>query len=163
MRNFLLSVSSALLFFGCSDHGLEPEPSVEPGFGGVIYYRNWPPLDSLKDLRIVAFRDFPPQSIVGDIISGRAFVFPKLGESHLPFFVDSTAYSFFVPPGRYAYVAVAQQFGDSLFRDWRAVGQYDLDSDVTIPSAVEVSDNTFVSRVNIFVDFWNPPPTPITP
>lgn len=157
------SMAFVLLTGGCSDHGLEPAPPIDPGFGGIIYYARWPPLDSLKDLRLVAFKDFPPTNIVGDVLSGRAYVFPRIGEPHLPFYVDSTAYEFHVPSGRYAYVAVAQQFGDSLFKDWRAVGQYDLDTIAATPSPLEVGDNTFIPGVNIVVDFRNPPPTPIVP
>ena len=169
MRKTFRSALLAILCLGCGDHGLEPAPLIEPGFGGVIFYVNWPPLDSLKDLRLVAFREFPPQNIFAEVINGRAYVFPRIEESQLrvrallPYFVDSTSYDFRVPPGRYAYIAVAQQYGDSLFRDWRAVGQYDLDSDLTIPSELEVSDNTFVSNVDILVDFSDPPPTPIAP
>ncbi len=163
MRKALVPLVLLLLAVRCDDHGLEPVPPVEPGFGGVIYYENWPPADSLKDLRLVAFQDFPPQNILQDVINGRAYVFPKIGESGLPFYVDSTEYEIHVPPARYAYVVVAQQFSEDLFSDWRAVGQFDIDADLTVPAAVRVSENTFIADVDIFVDFWNPPPTPIAP
>lgn len=169
MRKEFLYILASLFFFHCNDHGLQPAPAVEPGFGGVIHYTNWPPLDSLKDLRLIAFREFPPQNIIADVVSGRAYVFPRINEPSdrvralLPYFVDSTFYAFHAPPGRYAYVVVAQQFGDSLFKDWRAVGQYDLDSDLTIPTELDVSDNSFRTGIDIRVDFWNPPPNPLVP
>ena len=59
-----------LLFYGC-DRGLVPtEPPPGPGaLSGLITYAHWPPPDSLFDLRIVAFRDFPPEGI-GRGVSG---------------------------------------------------------------------------------------------
>ena len=44
------------------DGGLAP-PEREAGppyITGLITYRNWPPADSIRDLRLVLFKNFPP-------------------------------------------------------------------------------------------------------
>jgi hypothetical protein len=145
------------------NQGLEP---VEPGtavsaVAGTIRYRNWPPPDSLLDLRIVAFREFPPGNIVASVLSGQAAVYPPLGDTSLvPFYVDSVRYGFALDPGTYEYVTVVQQFGQNLFTDWRAVGQYDLDTNLEVPSPILVPAADTLRDVNISVDFSHPPPPP---
>lgn len=158
----IIVVSCAVLFwFGC-DEGLKPTTTVPTGsFGGLITYRNWPVRDSLVDLRLVAFVVFPPRDIVGEILQGRAYVYPGLFDTSLvPFYVDSLRYTVTVPAGVYQYVVIAQQFGANVNADWRAVGQYDLDSDLAVPSPVVVAPDSMTNDVNIFVDFLHPPPTP---
>jgi hypothetical protein len=147
------------------DHGLVPPPEepelMKPGFGGAIWYSGkWPPSDSLKDLRIVAFRDFPPKDIVSEVLSGNAEVYPPLGSSSLPFGVDSTNYSFFVPAGTYEYIAVAQQYGPNVFADWKAVGVYTMDPYSATPATVVVPSGPFVWGIDLIVDFDHPPPQP---
>lgn len=147
------------------DGGLEPPATaVQVPMGtmtGLVTYRNWPPIDSLHDLRLVAFRNFPPRDILTEVLQGRAAVYPPIGDSPLvPFFVDSLRFIFVLPAGTYEYVAIAQQYGPSISTDWRAVGQYDLDTNLTIPSSVEVIANDTTGGVDIDVDFNNPPPPP---
>jgi hypothetical protein len=156
-----------LLLLSClsvaCDHGLAPPPfePTKPGFGGVIrYVGNWPPPDSLKDLRLVAFLNFPPQDIVTEVLSGQAKVYPPLGESSLPFNVDSTRFEFFVDSGTYQYVAVAQQYGTNLFTDWKAVGLYSTSLDPNQPATVTVPPSTFTTGIDIVVDFDHPPRQP---
>jgi hypothetical protein len=57
-------------------------------------------------------------------------------------------------------VAVAQQFGPDVMSNWRAVGQYDLDSNLAVPSAVTVTERETVTGIDITVDFDNLPPPP---
>jgi hypothetical protein len=157
----LLGLAMVLLS-GC-DKGLVPtEPPPGPGaLSGLITYANWPPADSLFDLRIVAFRDFPPEGIVSSVLSGQAAVYPPIGDTALvPFFVDSLAYGFGLPSGRYAYLAVAQQYGPNLFSDWRPVGQYDLDTNLAVPTPIVVPPGDTLRNITIHVDFANPPPAP---
>lgn len=131
---------------------------------GVIRYQHWPPRDSLHDLRLVAFRVFPPSNIVSEVLLGRAVVYPPLGDTALvPFFVDSLRYQFSLPAGEYKYVVVAQQYGPTVTTDWRAVGQYDLDSNYAVPSPVMVIADSTVVGIDIRVDFSNPPPPPPPP
>ena len=147
---------------GC-DHGLGPVGQTIPEghMSGVIRYSNWPPLDSLLDMRLVAFRVFPPANIVDEVLLGRAFVYPPLGDTALtPFFVDSLRYSVTLPSGQYKYVVVAQRFGPDLYADWRPVGQYDLDTNLAVPSPVTIAPNDTSGDIDIHVDFRNPPPPP---
>jgi hypothetical protein len=128
---------------------------------GLITYRHWPQRDSLVDLRFVAFTEFPPQNIVSSVLNGVAVVYPPLGDTALiPFYVDSLRFDIPIRAGHYPYVVVAQQYDSIVTKDWRVVGQYDLDSNLTVPSAVDVPDGGVVSDINISVDFSNPPPQP---
>lgn len=144
--------------------GIESEPQVATGPGamtGLVTYRNWPSPDSLRDLRIVAFKNFPPGDIVSEVLQSRAVVYPPLGDTALvPFLVDSLRYKFILEAGTYEYVVVAQQFGPNVLADWRPVGQYDLDTDLSVPSPVIVPAADTVRNINIIVDFVNRPPTP---
>lgn len=155
----------ALALVGC-DKGLSPSatpppPSPKGYMSGLVRYQHWPPSDSLHDLRLVAFRVFPPTNIVNEVLLGRAIVYPSLGDTALvPFFVDSLCYGFDLPVGEYQYIVVAQQFGPTITTDWRAVGQYDLDSNFAIPSSVTILEDDTTINININVDFRNPPPPP---
>ena len=150
-----------LLLVSC-DEGLKPKITVQVGsFSGQIHYSNWPPRDSLFDLRLVAFRTFPPRDIVSEVLSGRAYVYPGLGDTALvPFFVDSLRYMVTVPTGKYEYVVIAQQHGPNVNTDWRPVGQHDLDTDPSTPSPIEVAADSLLTGIDIWVDFRNPPPAP---
>ena len=155
-----------LLLSGC-DKGLgpsaSPAPPIPTGYmSGLIRYQHWPAIDSLHDLRLVAFRVFPPGNIVSEVLQGRASVYPPLGDTALvPFYVDTLHYHFSLPAARYEYVVVAQQFGSNAFTDWRAVGQFDLDSNFTVPSPVTIVADSTIEGININVDFSNPPPPPV--
>ena len=158
----ILIMSLFILLSGC-DEGLSPAvPAVPMGFmAGVISYHHWPPRDSLVDLRLVAFRVFPPTNIVSEVLLGRAVVYPPLGDTALvPFFVDSLPFGFSLPAGDYKYVVVAQRYGPDLYADWRPVGQYDLDTNLAVPSPVTIVVNDTTRNVDINVDFANPPPPP---
>lgn len=155
----LFVVASCFFLIGCNE-GLAPRVETS-GISGTIRYKNWPPRDSLRDLRLVAFKVFPPGNIVQEVLQGRAIVYPPIGDTALvPFYVDSIRYTAPLPPGRYEYVVVAQQFGPNIFTDWRPVGQYDLDTNYAVPSPVVVLEGTLTRFVDINVDFRNPPPFP---
>ena len=119
LKSSILALSLAVLF--ACDKGVSPSAQPPPPAGymsGTIRYQNWPPRDSLVDLRLVAFSLFPPTNIVNEVLAGRAAVYPALGDtSHLPFIVDSVKYLFSLSPGTYEYVAVAQQFGPNITSD----------------------------------------------
>jgi hypothetical protein len=154
-----------LLFLLClqtsCDHGLKP-PEARTGISGVIRYQNWPPADSLIDLRLIVFNNYPPGDIFFEITSGRAVVYPPLGPESLPFYVDSTEYFVDLAPGRYEYVVIAQQFGENLTSDWWAVGQYDTTGSGrdSIPTSIDVVENTVLDLIDIDSDFKNKPPQP---
>lgn len=158
-------VLAAALASGC-DGGLEP-PAVPPepvptgSMSGTVRFTHWDSAGTVLDLRLVAFRFFPPGDIVQEVLQGRAVVYPPLGWPPLATpGIDSLAYTFFLPAGTYAYVAVAQQYGPDVMNDWRAVGQYDLDSNLTVPSAVTIRPDSATQGVDISVDFTDLPPPP---
>jgi hypothetical protein len=162
----LLICFGVLLIPGC-DKGIQAPPETAPGgaeqqgFSGVIRYSNWPPTDSLVDLRLIAFKTFPPRNILADALTGQAIVYPPIGPSpSLPFNVDTTHYFVPTPPGEFQYIVVAQQFGPNVFSDWRAVGQYDLDANLAVPTPIRVPENGRVRNVDIVVDFSRRPPQP---
>ncbi|MBI5474127.1 MAG: hypothetical protein HY961_17465 [Ignavibacteriae bacterium] len=155
---YVLAFLLVLTVSSC-DEGIKPPPFT--GFSGVIRYRNWPPADSLRDLRIVAFRNFPPRSIFEEVLNGRAVVYPGLLDTFaLPLYVDSMKYHIEAPLGRFEYIAVAQQYGPNIFTDWRPVGQYDLDTNLAVPSPIEIKQDVETQDIDINVDFQNPPPRP---
>jgi hypothetical protein len=152
-----------LTFILSCDHGLgPPEENIRTAISGMITYQNWPVADSLKDLRLIVFRNYPPGDIIFEITSGRAFVYPPLGAEGLEFYIDSMSYILDLAPGNYEYVVVAQQYGEDLYNDWRAVGQYDTTGtgNDSIPTAVNVIENILLDEININVDFNNLPPQP---
>jgi hypothetical protein len=155
---FIFSISTFLS--GCS-HGLEP-PTTQLGFGGTIYFVSpWPhpPTDSVYDIRVVAFYNYPPQNIINEVLAGEAKVYPPLVASAPTLFVDSLTYSFDLDSSStFQYVAVAMQY-DSVLTDWKVVGAYGYKRGVGSPDSVVVQ-NTFVNGINIDVDFKNTPPTP---
>ena len=141
------------------DHGLHPpteSSSAKTGISGLILYNNWPPADSIFELRLVVFRDFPPTNIVAELLNQRAFVYPALADSSLPYFVDTTSYILELTADTYEYIVVAQQYGPDLYADWRVVGQYDTNPD-PLPSSVTVKKGELIENININVDFANPP------
>ncbi|MGA3246203.1 MAG: hypothetical protein ABSE41_16420, partial [Bacteroidota bacterium] len=59
----LLLAAIVMSLLSC-DHGLEPPPSVQPGFGGTIYFEKgtWPASDSLVNLWLFASQLYPLDS-----------------------------------------------------------------------------------------------------
>ena len=158
----------ALLFAGC-DKGLAPlnEPS---GFSGTIHFKNWPPADSVRDLRLVAFESFPSDSagIFLTLLAGRAAVFPSdlSSKGSLPKFVDSAQYvcntkvAINLKVEEYGYLVVAQRYGPNSFTDWKPAGVYSLQPGSFTPAPVRVLLHKIVPNIDIEVDFHNPPPKP---
>jgi|WetSurMetagenome_2_1015567.scaffolds.fasta_scaffold84294_2 hypothetical protein len=155
-----------MIFLLSCDKGVGPTqqaatPAQSGYMAGTIRFQNWPPADSLVDLRLVAFQNFPPTNIVNEVLAGAAEVYPVLGDTnHLPYYVSSTGYVAKFTARQYKYIVVAQRYGPGLTSDWRAVGQYDLDSNYAVPSAATVVANDTTRNININVDFRNPPPPP---
>jgi len=160
-----------LLLSGC-DRGLAP-PAPEPwtefsGFSGTIHFKNWPPLDSVQELRVVAFRHYPSDSssIFQLLVSGEAVVYPAIGlKSLLQYGADTTSYvmtddSTSLKVGIYEYVVVAQKYGANIFSDWKPAGLYTKTPGSFVPAPVEVILNRITPGYDIYVDFHNPPPKP---
>jgi hypothetical protein len=155
MKNLYIGLCLLLIMISGCDHGLAPTEietdDAASGISGTITYLNWPPADSIKNLKIIVFKKYPPDNIFEEVTTGRAVVYPADFSQSLPQFVDSTGYTFPVDPGVYEYVVVAQQYG-GLF-DWRAVGQYDTTPEDSLPTAITVSTNLILDNIDIHVDF----------
>ncbi len=163
----IIALFFGILFYAGCDEGIQA-PATSPtggtgisGFSGIITYKNWPPPDSLLNLRLVAFRKFPPGNILTEVTTDSAIIYPPLvGGSSLPFNVDTTHYFTPASAGEYKYVVVAQQYGPNVLTDWRAIGQYDLDTNLAVPSAIQVPVHDTLKHVDINVDFNHLPPQP---
>lgn len=133
---------------GC-EGGLEP-PVEETNPTGVItgvvtYSGEWPPADSLKDLRFVPLKSVPqtPQDIFADFNN---LVFSE----RLDFNVEQDTFSISqVPNGVYVYNSVAQNYGT--ITEWRPVGLYEENDGIIIMDGDTIS-------ITIHVDFDNLPP-----
>lgn len=155
-----------MAFSGGCDTGLAPlnEPA---GFRGTIRFKNWPPADSVQELRLIAFSQFPSDSasILTTLLSGRAVVYPPVGTTGFSKFVDTIQYAFTtqgttLQVANYAYVVVAQRYGRNFFNDWRPAGVFTLKPGSFEPAPVRVLLHRVTPGIDIDVDFHNPPPRP---
>ncbi len=148
----------ATLAAGC-DQGLSPEmASVDPGFSGTLRVVSaFPPADSLRDLRVVAFKVYPPKDIVFEVLSGRAIFSESLK-------ADTAAISYIVQQpgieGTYPYVVVARQYGPDVMNDWHVVGVYTKTNDPKKPDEIVIHPNQVTRGIDINIDFYNLPPQP---
>jgi hypothetical protein len=129
------------------------------GISGTVYFRNWPPQDSVVDLRVVSFKNSPSADILNDVLQGKAGFTPTLE----PYGADSLHYSLTLnplAPGAFAYTAVAQRYGQNINTDWRAVGVYRAGGDTSQPGSIDVPADRLLTGIDIVVDFHHPPPQP---
>ena len=165
LRNSITALYFAVLFAG-SNRGLaptQPSSSVQMGFGGTVRFVSaWPPSDSVFDVRVVAFSNYPPSNILTEVSSGQAKVYPALGANKVPLFVDSLSYTFYLDSAAtFRYVAVVIQNGSNYLQDWKVVGAYGYSHGAGQPDSVVVTPGSFVNGINIDVDFKNTPPNPL--
>ncbi|MBI5474662.1 MAG: hypothetical protein HY961_20175 [Ignavibacteriae bacterium] len=163
---FALLTFVLLTWFSGCDTGLTPlnEPS---GFRGVIRFRNWPPPDSIREIRLVAFETYPTDSagILPTLLEGRASVFPRL-ETKLQLFVDTLHYEFTTESGlnlqlrNYDYIILAMQYGPNVLSDWRPAGVYSTAPGTFTPAPLRVLLHRITPDIDIDVDFHNLPPKP---
>lgn len=158
-KHFFIALFAAFLLAGC-DEGLAPDPidTQTPGLGGTLTVTSaWPPADSVRDLRIVAFRNYPPVDILTEVLGGTALFSEQLSFGASP---QSWRIVLDGLKGRFAYIVAAQQFGGNLFQDWRVVGVYTASGDVNNPTPVDLGSGRYVGDIEIKVDFANLPPQP---
>jgi hypothetical protein len=160
MKYRLVIAILGLFFFSACDEGLAPDPvdARTPGLGGTLIVTSaWPPADSVRDLRIVAFRNYPPADILTEVLGGTALFSEQLAFDESP-----QAWRIVLGglKGRFEYVVAAQQFGGNLFQDWRVVGVYTATGDVNQPTAVDLGNGSYIGDLEIKVDFTNLPPQP---
>ncbi|MCB0281818.1 MAG: hypothetical protein KDF60_04495 [Calditrichaeota bacterium] len=151
-----------LFFLITCDHGIAPdnESSSITGISGSVYFRNWPPADSIKLLKMVVFYNFPPKDILSEVLNDSAFAYPTALTESLPYGIDSLHYEMELKAGRYGYIVIAQQYGDDIFNDWRAVGQHDKTPADSLPTAVFVEKGILKTNIDIIVDFNQLPVQP---
>ncbi len=137
---------------GC-DHGLAPPD--EPATGVIRAYieyvqgpEDWPPPDSLRDLRFVAMRFVPRDT--SDLLQLNRLIFSDRIRDRVS--ADTVTIAG-VETGSFQYSGVAQKFGPDNF-DWRPVGIVTANDGFFIVVADETTD------VRVIVDFENPPPFP---
>ena len=161
---------------GC-DTGLAPLVERDTGFSGVIHFKNWPPPNSVLELRLVAFKQYPTDSasILIALYQGRVVVYPPVGTPGFSKWADSSrtkladSLRFEITtntPGstleliKYDYVALALRYGPNLLSDWRPAGVYTTTPGSFDPAPVRVLLHRIIPDINIEVDFSNPPPRP---
>jgi hypothetical protein len=167
-KYFSVILSVITIIVAC-DHGIEPKPVLKspPGFSGTVrFISQWP--DSVKRSFIVVFKN-PLLTSADFTIENLKFLsreiplgvqlhdFSSLDSAYIP----ATPGPF--PSGTYAYVAVVQQSTEELSlarKDWFVSGVYYSYGDTTKPGTMIIPDSTFVTNINITVDFGNSPPQP---
>ena len=153
-----------IMIFSACDGGLEPPVIIEEEItyiSGQIDYisgmESWPRADSVNAIRVVAFLDYPPQSIFEDLMAGKAFYTDTLKTYTL---TDSFRIEFDTPPLTIKYLVVALQWGTNPLADWMAIGVYTLSGDPAKPTETELLTGTHAESADIKVDFNNLPPQP---
>jgi hypothetical protein len=173
VRYAAMLLTVLVLFSAGCDTGLGP-PDAPSAFSGVIRFKHWPSIDSVQELRVIAFPSYPSDSasILLDLLYGYAVVYPQIGQPNLLLdttqhvrFADSIRYSFTtagttLKVGVYNYVALAWRYGPNVFADWRPAGVYTTGPGPFDAAPVRVLLHKDVTGIDIQADFSNPPPKP---
>ena len=160
------SILIVAFFLLSCDHGLAPPPSVEPGFGGIVYFEKgtWPSSDSLINLWVFASQVYPLDSVkvYQGLFSNPPTVFLlSVFAADIRPNTDSVSYSFQLPVATYKYVGVIQQIAVDLnIHNLRVVGLYGTTDVPPLPIPVIVNDGEFTSGITFKVNFRKPPPQP---
>ena len=171
MLKLFIIFCAAGIFYSCNG-GLDPAmTSKQAVLAGVLHFtqgagaKNFPPRDSLRDIRVVAFKQIPRDTnVIFALISGDAFFTSSLLDTNK---LDSTiAFSFEISQVQLAdsiltikYLAAAQQYGSNAFSDWRVIGLYKPINDST-PTPLSVFAGQVRNDLDINVDFKKIPPQP---
>ena len=161
---------------GCDQFDLGLTPINDPsGFKGVIHFTNWPAADSVLELRLVIFKNYPSDStnlivtVLNALINGEGdiVIYPVIGTTGWQgrYSTDSLAYTITtsgttLQVGQYNYVALAWRYGTNYMTDWKLAGVYSLTNDVNAPSPLRVLLHKTTGGIDINVDFHNLPPRP---
>lgn len=158
MKRVLFTLLIAIIV-SC-DGGLKPEPESRSYLTGNVIFTNsiedWVPADSLYDLRVVAFKNFPPENVILEVLGGQAY----FTQDSLEYYVENVSFKLEIPdaPVELKYIAVAQQY-DSVLTAWRAVGVYNTSGDNAEHSSIFIEKGE-TKEISITVDFTNLPPQP---
>lgn len=183
-KRLVLLLSLIIVAYAGCDQGLAPlnipppDPNAPTGFGGVIYFRNWPPRDSVdivvQELRLAAFKRAPRDTtgIFYEYLIGNVLIYPPVGTTafakrdSLGNLRDSIHYAIYFRPGvdslpaTYTYIALAWRDGPNVLADWRPAGLYTTQPGTFNPGRITVKKNIFLRNIDIHCDFRNPPPRP---
>ncbi len=169
MKHKPLLAITWLVFLSMAGCDEELGPLHAPsGFSGTIRFKHWPPADSIREMRLVAFSVPPTDSagIIPLLLAGKAAAYPPVNLDYLPTLVDSIPYEFTTETGTnlqvttYPYVAVMYQYGPDILHDWRPAGVYAASSTSFEPASVHVLLHRITPGIDIAVDFTNLPPIP---
>lgn len=157
--SYIFVVSLALFLNACQE-GLAPEFGKKEAniYGKLIVVSgvtSWPVPDSAIELRVVAFKEYPPKDIIGEILSGNAYF-----TDTLPRFIDTIPFSLKIdnPPVELKYIVGALRYGSIV--EWKVIGVYTMDTLSKKPAPIYVRKGDIISNINIFVDFNNLPEQP---
>lgn len=145
----VLVIAALLAAAGC-DHGLEPPDRAADGaiYGTVTYSGTWPPESQFRDLRFVAMR-FVPQDTLDFLQLNRMEI-----SSRLAYGVEQDSFRISgVAPGVFLYSGIAQQQTSDIL-SWRPIGLFEENAGLF---SVEPASET---RINLTVDFENLPVFP---
>ena len=161
----IICILTCFITWSC-DEGIAPviktgggENKSLYGFSGIVDFANWPPRDSIVDLRLVAFKNFPPGDIATEVLAGRA----EYTDTLKPFGADSIPYTLYlrrIQPGVVRYIVVAQQYGPNIQTDWRMLAFYSQDADTPQPDSLNINADSVLTGINLHVDFNNIPTQP---
>lgn len=150
-RLFIFSIISAFLFAALScDRGLEPpSPDTKATISGRVHFSGrFPPCDSSRILAVVLV-ETPPPYTPAQIVTG-------LYTTVIPYVLDActfhdTTYTFTLPPKKYHYLGVAQNYDTNLSTDWRVVGFIHTANDSA--RIFDLKGGEVYSDIDIFVRF----------
>lgn len=168
LKSLLAGVVIILCISCVNDHGIEPKPFAieKTGFGGTVrFLGTWP--DSIVRTHLVVFEDpllepsdfniFNLKYVSWEIPpSTQIWQYTSIDSSVVP---GDSAFA----PGKYAYVAVAQQTTEDLSlsrKDWFVAGVYYAFGDSSKPGTMVIQENKYTDNINITCDFDNPPLQP---
>ena len=145
---------------GC-DKGLMPSLPGKPFIAGKITFAgHWPPPDSVKHLVLVLVPGDPPyrvSSLISEVFSDSILSILLNYEN------SDTSFRFnnLVPGRHYGYLGIAQQYGDSIQRDWRSIGFWHDIRDSALSFTAITGDSA--PNADIHVNFDSLPWQPFIP
>ncbi len=149
-----------LVLTACNEGLTPPEKEQQTFLNGTVHFingiSNWPPEDSCKAVRIVAFKNYPPQDIIKELSEGNAY----FTMNSLPLFVDSSSFSLEIKnaPVELKYIVAAMQFTNDITSQ-KVIGVWSLNENKFEPSSINIEKGKSYS-INIDIDFSNLPPQP---
>lgn len=154
----IIFIILSITFISC-DKGLSPDLAAEKsGFGGkVTFIGDWDP--SISQTHVVIFKN-PLLSVSDFNIFNLSFVSESIPNGSLSYDYstnDDNSLTSTISSGTYSYIAVAQSIKDTITlnrEDWFIVGLYADKKNIVL------TEGEFISGIDIFCDFNNPPPQP---